>query len=181
MNVLSNIEVWKDIPGYEGLYQISSLGKVKSLPRKSWNGFVFINRKERILKNVLTTTGYFSVSLYRNDNKKFNQVHRLVLLAFIGKSELDVNHKNGIKTDNRIENLEYLTRADNQKHAYLTGLKPPLKGERNPNSKLTEKTVLEIRRLYESGKYRCSELAKMYKIGWTTVHEIVTNKRWSHL
>lgn len=103
------MEAWKDIPGYEGLYQVSDHGRVRSLGRncKSRNASTQW-KKPRVLTQEITIHGYCRVRLY--DAKgiaKHHAVHRLVMGAFYGESDLEVNHKNEIKTDNRIENLEY--------------------------------------------------------------------------
>lgn len=111
-------EVWKDIPGYEGRYKVSNLGQVKSLLDK--NG----KSRELIIK-LDTVLGYRQVALYLNGSFKRYKVHRLVLAVFIGESELQVNHINGIKTDNRLCNLEYVTQSENMKHAYRLGLEKP--------------------------------------------------------
>ncbi len=112
-------EEWKDIIGYEGKYQVSNLGRIKSLCRvvQRKNGHIqTIN--ERILKPTISNKGYYMVSL---DGKTYT-VHRLEALAFLGKSKLTVNHINGIKTDNRIENLEFVTHKENCIKAWQTGL-----------------------------------------------------------
>lgn len=107
-------EKWKEIQNYEGLYSISNLGNVK-------------NSKGVILKPNITPKGYFRIQLYKNNKTKNYMVHRLVANAFIIKKDgkNQINHKNGIKTDNTISNLEWVTNSENQKHAYELGLKKP--------------------------------------------------------
>jgi len=101
------MENWKDIPGYEGLYQVSDCGQVKSLARKGC-------LKERILKPGLNTRGYPTVDLSKDGKKKQFSIHRLVALAFLeGDNTLTVNHIDECKTNNHVSNLEYLTRGDN--------------------------------------------------------------------
>jgi hypothetical protein len=140
-------EIWKDIPGYEGLYQINNTGIIKSLMRLSIH-----NRhktpmvlKEKILKVHLINVGYYIARLCDNNDKKF-LVHILVAKTFIPNPENkpQVNHKNGIKTDNRVENLEWCTRSENLKHSFKIGLKSN-KGEKNPNCKLTNYQIEMIR------------------------------------
>jgi hypothetical protein len=93
-------EIWKDIHGYEGLYQVSNYGNIKSFPKK-WkiynNGIC--GHEEIIMKHKTNSNGYLSVSLYRDKKKRSLNIHRLVLSAFTGISDLQVNHKNGCKRD----------------------------------------------------------------------------------
>ena len=112
-------EQWKDIPGYEGYYQVSNTGKVKSL-----TGY-YKNKRSILLKHSLSR-GYSRVLLCVNNKRKSIYVHKLVMLAFVGESNgLQVNHINGVKTDNRLSNLEYVTQSENMKHAYRMGLEKP--------------------------------------------------------
>ena len=112
---LMSLEQWKDIKGYEGLYQVSNYGRVK---RKYNNG------KIRILKPISTNNGYLRVSLSKNSVNNTYFVHRLVAQAFIlnPENKPEVNHIDGDKTNNKIENLEWCTRSENIQHAFYTGL-----------------------------------------------------------
>jgi hypothetical protein len=121
-------EIWKDILGFEGIYMISSFGNVKSMDRQirqvRADGSVRITHyKGRILKQITNRLGYLMIML-SNGNKKNCSVHRLVALAFIPNPEnkSDVNHKNGVKTNNKMDNLEWATHSENMKHAHNTGL-----------------------------------------------------------
>jgi len=130
-------EIWKDVIGYEGLYRVSNQGKIKSNKR-------FHVRRDRTLNPSPDKDGYLRVTLIRNGKQSITKVHRLVLCSFIGKSELQCNHKNGVKTDNRIENLEWCTQSENQKHAHELGLHDR-KGNNACNRKLTEDQVWRIK------------------------------------
>lgn len=107
-------EIWKDIEGYEGLYQVSNLGRVKALPKYSFNGKVYFLMNERILKHIVTHN-YHYVSLYKDKKGTRFAVHRLVASAFIPnpKNKPDVDHINTIKSDNKVENLRWATRKEN--------------------------------------------------------------------
>ena len=114
-------EIFKDIIGYEGLYQISNLGNVKSLFRHKPNGQEV---KEKILSSCCDTVGYPCTSLWKNGKGKMFRNHRLVATAFIGEIgyKMDINHIDGIKSNNNLYNLEIVSRSENIIHAYRTGL-----------------------------------------------------------
>jgi hypothetical protein len=116
-------EIWKDIKGYEGRYEISNLGNVRSIRLT----------KSVILKASDRGNGYLAVSLCMNNIKTTKNIHSLIAQAFIPNisNKREINHINGIKTDNRIENLEWCTSSENSKHAYQIGLQRPYISENN--------------------------------------------------
>lgn len=108
-------EVWKDVVGYEGLYQVSNLGRVKSLEREVWNHQGYTTKKERILKQSFDSKKYLIVRLCNRDNQPCFKVHRLVTKAFIPNLENKpfIDHINTIRTDNRVGNLRWCTAHEN--------------------------------------------------------------------
>lgn len=120
-------EVWRDIPGYEGFYKASSQGRIRSVNRvtstKKCEG--------KILRQYDKGNGYYVISLCKNGNQKTNLVHRVIAQTFLENTKKlpQVNHKNGIKSDNRLINLEWCSRSENIQHAFKNGLiKSPAKG-----------------------------------------------------
>lgn len=130
------MEIWKDIIDFEGLYQISNLGRVKSLERKVSCGHGALRTvSDRILKFGKLRTGYFYVNLCKDHKYYTKTVHRLVVIAFISNpyNKPQVNHKSGIKTENGVSNLEWATSKENCVHAVKTGLHIILGGKDHPS------------------------------------------------
>ena len=125
-------EIWKDIKNYEGLYQISNLGKIKSLERKVKNQKGNRTVKEIILK-CSEGKSYVQVTLSKKNNYKTKLVHRLVAEAFIPNPNnlSEVNHIDGNKHNNNVNNLEWVSRYDNMQHAKKLGLINTLKGNKS--------------------------------------------------
>lgn len=138
-------EVWKDIVGYEGMYQVSNLGNVKSLDRIVWNGKVHHLLKGRIMKPK--GKKYKEVHLCKDGKIKKCYLHRLVAHSFIlnPNNKPQVNHLNGIHSDNRLENLEWCTQEENNKHAWENGLSVAYDrtGTNNPNYKHGKRMLLK--------------------------------------
>lgn len=112
------MEIWKDIPDYEGLYQISNLGRLKSLSKILKNRWGFYNSKEKIIKGNITKEGYVSVKLTNLKNESNFKIHSLVCLVFFNyknskKDNLVIDHINNIKNDNRLSNLQIITNRQN--------------------------------------------------------------------
>ena len=108
-------EEWRDIKGYEGLYQVSNLGRVKSLERYVWNGKAYAHKNEKIMSLDKLKNGYLTANLYKNNISKRHYIHRLVAQAFLSKSEkhTEINHKDENKANNCIDNLEWCTHKEN--------------------------------------------------------------------
>ena len=179
---MARLEIWKNIKGYEGLYQISNMTRIKSLRRTSLWGIQKITLPERILKTGTNEHGYLVAYLNTDGRKKNFLVHRLLADAFLPKviDKNFLNHKNGNKLDNRLENLEWCTISENAIHAYKTGLKLPIRGERHKLAKLSDKKVLEMRKLRELGATQV-ELSKMYNVSRRAVRNVLSYLSWKHI
>ena len=174
---------WRDIEGFEGLYKVSDKGNAKSLDREVWDSRGYFKKlKGKNLTNVLMKIGYLSVTLTKEGKQYKRYVHRLVCETFLEKEEHHecVNHINGDKLDNRVENLEWTTYSENNKHAYETNLKSN-RGENQSRHKLKEEDVLEIRRLYAKGDYTHRGLAKDFGVTHGTIGNIIRRKIWTHI
>lgn len=170
-------EIWKDVVGYEGLYQISNSGKIKSLNYRS-------TKNKIILKNGLNTRGYSVVSLSKKGNVKSFSIHQLVAIAFFNHTpcgfDLVVNHKNFIKTDNRVENLEVVTQRENGnlKHIKSSSKYTGVSWNKN-NEKWTSQIVLNGK-VKHLGSFTTEEEASLYYdnalIAIKNNAEIIVNK-----
>ena len=132
-------EIWKDIKGYEGLYQVSNLGNVRSLDRYKKNNKGKYLQRGVVLKKNHDKDGYSIVGLYKSGNSCTKKVHRLVAQAFIPnpKNKPTVNHKNGIRDDDKLSNLEWATMSENQLHAFRVLKRKPV----IPNKEQIEKSL----------------------------------------
>lgn len=179
-------EQWRPIPGFEGHYQVSSFGNIKSMDRiisqKSSSGKSMdrIWRGQKIKQFRRCNGGYVGCNLSFNGKKTLYTIHTLVLKAFAGDRPCNMEgaHLNGIKTDNRISNLKWVTRKENQFHRIAHGT--DCRGEKNPSSRFTVSDVIEMRRLVRSGVKQVV-VAKQFKTGQPVIQGIVARKTWRHV
>ncbi len=185
-------EIWKDVVGYEGYYQISDLGRVKSVGR--WinvrgGGERF--KKETINKHFIDRYGYWRIELNKDNVAKKYFIHVLVGKAFIlNPNNLpEVNHEDGIKSNNFPTNLKWCDTTYNNRHARSTGLND-FHGEKHYDSRLTESQVLEIRRLanecainneFRRKKYPIKKWIKDFGITQGAFYAIIKRKTWKHI
>ena len=155
-------EIWKDIKGYEGYYQVSNLGRVKSLSRKQRNWRCEFVTKEKILNPYYDTHGYRVVSLRKNNTNKKISVHRLVGKAFIPNTENkpEINHIDGNKENNVVTNLEWVTYSENLIHAWRTGLTKNT--EKRKQRALKNLEIIRSKPSKKRKKVYCYETNKTY-------------------
>lgn len=176
-------EIFESIKGYEGMYEISNFGRVKSLQKTTKFGLRFKTYPEKILLPQNNNNGYLKVIL----GGKNKYIHRLVAEAFIPNPENkpQVNHKDGNKKNNHVDNLEWATSKEDSDHKHSMGLvdysKLSRKGITNGNSKLTNEDVKRIREVYLARKYSRRKLAKEYSVSVNTIDKILDRTLWKHL
>lgn len=171
-------EIWKDVPNSNGFYQVSNLGQVRSTDRivKCSRGY-----ESKYFGKILSPSlarGYKFVVINACGRRKQIKVHRLVALAFVENPENKptVNHKNGIKTDNRVENLEWMTFAENSRHSNNTLFCH--QGERNGRSKLKFDDITQIKQLLKTTTV--ANIAKMYGVSRMIIYRIKKGQSWRH-
>lgn len=169
-------EIWNDVKGFVGTYQVSNFGRVKRIIDSNGNPketimYVFIEPGIGYPKVLLTTKS--------TGKRKAYTIHRLVAKAFIPNPENKkyVNHIDSNKTNNKVENLEWCTNSENQIHAFKFGNQYTLRGEDNGAAKLTEKQAIEI---YNSTLSK-TELSKKFNVSRRIVRMIKLKQRWKHI
>ena len=176
-------EIWKDILGFETRYQISNLGRVKSLIRT-------FTKKDGVKMTIggklltIQESEYLKVSFSECGNTNTFTIHRLIAIAFIPnpKNKPQVNHIDGNKHNNDIQNLEWCTSRENVIHAIDSGLmNGRLKGSKNHFSKLNEVEVLYIRKNFNHTNISMKELTSKFNIKKATLYRIINRTAWKHI
>lgn len=170
-------EEWNPTVEFDGWYDVSNLGRM----RRARPGIHTFDGK--ILKPTINPGGYEIIGLSINSKRYYRSVHSLVATAFIGPypKGMEINHIDGVKTNNHADNLEYVTRSENQLHAYDMGLSTPLRGESHNLAKLSDKYVLEILDLLKEGKLMQWEIAEIYGVCKGSISNINCGKTWQDL
>jgi hypothetical protein len=189
-------EMWQDLEGYKGYYKISNYGRIKSIDRDVHSRYKNIEYKlkkyGKILKPHLnsknTRNAYYRVCLSKESIIKWECVHRLIAKTFIPNpdNKPQVNHKDGNKLNNDIENLEWVTSSENSEHACKIGLKvmPCMKGESHHSNKLTEIEVIKIKKTLKYDKIEIghwSRLAKELNVSPSCISDVVNGRHWTHV
>jgi hypothetical protein len=171
-------EIWKPVVGCERLYSVSNLGRVR-------REYVSYNRtkKSKMVKAKTNRGGYLFAELPHHPVKKWWTIHRLVADAFIGPAPkgLQINHKNGIKTDNAPENLEWVTAKENSADAIRRLGTWGARGEKSYWAKLTVKTVRKMRRLYATGRFTQKEIGERFNVVQTVAGRAIRGITWRHV
>ena len=166
-------EVWKGVLSFEDTYEVSNLGRVRRVKpgRSTYPGY--------ILRQFVRGGNYKHVQLLSESGPKGFVVQQLVLEAFAGPRPegQEINHKDGNKLNNRLENLEWVTRAENMRHAYRIGLNPLKHGRKTWSAKLTDALVLKIRASEEDHEV----LAQRYGVSVSAIRHVRTGRTWKHL
>lgn len=172
------MEIFKPVKGFEGYYEVSNKGRVKSLPRYT------VDRQlvGRFLKPYKNKLGYLTCVLCKDASIHPQLIHRLVGGAFVKRPNGKdfINHKNSNRADNRAENLEWCTTLENVHHKiYVAGHHQ--RGDRHPRVKLKESEVLSIHRKYKNGSHTYQSLGDEYGVLDTTIFKIIRRLTWKHL
>jgi hypothetical protein len=173
---MSGMENWRPIIGFEGTYEVSDHGRV----RRSAPG---PGTSAGRIRKLVPRNGYTQIVLSKSNRQTLHWVHRLVASTFVPNplGRREVNHKDGNRSNNAVQNLEWVSHSENESHAYRNGFRiaAPLYGEANGFAKLTEKAVREMRRLRPQLPLR--ELAKKYSVSISSVSAICRRECWKHV
>ncbi|QMW05320.1 NUMOD4 domain-containing protein [Spirosoma foliorum] len=177
-------EVWKDIPGYEGRYQASNLGRIKSLARVAvmgGHGQCFKEVKEKVLNpGIHKSSGYRFVGL--NGRKTKTPVHRAIAKTFIPNPDNKpfINHIDGNKINNRVENLEWCTAKENVRHAIAMGL-TNVSGVNQPTAQINDDIVRQMRAMYKETNMTYREIANHFGVIRQLAERVITGYTWKHV
>jgi hypothetical protein len=173
-------ELWKPVLGLAKLYVVSNAGTVKCIGTHGR----YAKPLGRIMKPHRKPNGYMAIDLYESGDRLRMYVHRVVWAAFNGEipSGVEINHKNGVRDDNRLENLELVTRSENMLHGVrvLGRNSNPVRGHAHHKSKLTEDDVRAVWALAKAGKSQ-KAIAETFGVSQAAIGFILTGKNWKHV
>lgn len=177
------MEIWRGIEGYEGLYEVSNLGNVRSISRivKYSDGRVYNYPSKNLSINFCGKYKLPYVHLYKNSKRKSYLLHRLVALAFIPnlESKTEINHKDGDRTNNCVDNLEWASRLENMRHGFDTGLINNT-GINHGNNIYSEEQIQEVVNMIFLG-YKQGVISKKTGVKTGTIQAIRQGKQWTHV
>lgn len=180
MGVKMDIEIWKDIPDYEGMYQVSNQGRVRSVTRS------FLTKDGKVSKRIgrvlkPQTSKYHTVYLSKQGNVETIAIHRLVLLAFVGpcpEGKEARHYPDDDKSNNKLDNLSWAYHAENCQDRIQHGTQNYNRGESHPKSKLTVDDIVYIRNLYQTGNFDVKRLATTYGVTKTCILAAAKGINW---
>jgi hypothetical protein len=174
-NSPTRIEKWLPIVGYEDVYSVSDMGRV----RRDVGG---LKRSGGIIKGTIGGVGYRTVALFALGAKvkKTHNVHSLVLETFIGPRPEGhcCNHKDGNKANNLLENLEWVTNSENHKHSFRELGRQPARGSANRRNQITEFDVIAIRHIFDNGIATPKKMAEIFGLSYEHIIAICSRARW---
>ena len=170
-------EEWKEINGYDGLYLVSDHGRFKSFHQKEYKH----KPADFFIWGHINEKGYKVISLTKDNKAKEYRAHRLIAEAFVPNPKIkpEVNHIDGNKINNRVDNLEWVTGKENIRHAYEAGLSNNF-GSKHHFAKLTEEDVIKIRNMYLNG-VSSPKIASIYDMNKRTIMRLINRKTWKHV
>lgn len=188
-DILGTDEVYLVVPGYEGLYEVSNFGRVKSVDRviehknNRWGNSHKTRYTGKELKQKIDKYGYPCVCLFNGTKRRYVTVHRLVAEAFIenNSSLPQVNHIDGNKLNNHVSNLEWVSPSQNVSHAIRMGLLVPARGDGLPQTAVDQIIAKEIKEDLITGKYSQVEIARKFNVSKNVVWRIKTGQTWGWL
>jgi hypothetical protein len=175
-------EIWKPIKGYDGIYEVSNFGRIKSYRNNKWG----IKKEFRVLKPGADGFGYKFVYLWKNKEKHLGRIHRLVANAFClnPNKKPEVNHLDANPSNNHADNLEWVTKGENLAYAYKIGNRKPIRllGDDSPVRKLSSFQVQRIRLMKEiTPSLSFTEIAKIFKVTRPNIASIIKRKTWAEI
>ncbi len=170
-------KIWKPVHDFQGLYEVNNFGQVRRIHKDHR-----AKSKYHILKPCKKRNGYVQVTLSRHCKFKYVGIHTLVLEAFDcpRPNNQQCNHKDGDKTNNRLENLEWVTKSENEKHKFAMHPKCCIKGSKSPMAKLNDEDVVIIKSRIRDGE-SCCRIAKDYKVSDACIYHIAKGRHWRHI